>query len=103
MSNPDELARLRQQAAQDRKLFQRAAEALAEIDRNQGLDDRHADVLAALRIRVEGKERASLDELLTATGEISGKRGIEDALSAPEKKKSDWPEIEEQKKDWPGL
>ena len=103
MSNPDELARLRQQAHEDRKLFQKAADALAEIDRNQGLDDHHADVLAALRIRVEGKKRASLDELLTATGEISGKKGIEDALSASEKRKSDWPEIEEQKKDWPGL
>jgi hypothetical protein len=103
MSSPDELARLREQAAQDRKLFQKAADTLAEIDRNQGLDDHHADVLAALRIRVEGKKRASLDDLLTATGEISGKKGIEDALSAPERKKSDWPEVEEQKKDWPGL
>jgi hypothetical protein len=103
MSDPEELARLRQQTHEDRKLFEKAADALAEIDRNQGLEDHHADVLAALRIRVEGKKRASLDELLTATGEISGKKGIDDALSATERKKSDWPEIVEQKKDWPGL
>jgi hypothetical protein len=37
------------------------------------------------------------------TGDISGKRDLSDTLSAPQKKKSDWPEIEEQKKDWPGL
>ena len=87
-----------------RRLFQKAADALAEIDRSHGLDDHHADVLATLRIRVEGKKRASLDDLLTTTGDISGKRDLGDALGATEKKKSsDWPEIEEQKKDWPGL
>jgi hypothetical protein len=104
MTDAEEIKKLKQQAREDRKLFQQAADALAEIDRNQGLDDHHADVLAALRIRVEGKKRASLDDLLTATGDISGKRELGDALGATEKKKSsDWPEIEEQKKDWPGL
>ena len=104
MTDAEEIKKLKQQAREDRKLFQKAADALAEIDRNHGLDDHHADVLATLRIRVEGKQRASLDDLLTATGDISGKRDLGDALGATEKKKSsDWPEIEEQKKDWPGL
>jgi hypothetical protein len=104
MTDAEEVKKLKQQARADRKLFEKAADALAEIDRNQGLDDHHADVLAALRIRVEGKKRASLDDLLTATGEISGKRDLGDVMGSPEKKESsDWPEIAEQKKDWPGL
>jgi hypothetical protein len=104
MTDAEEIKKLKQQAREDRKLFQTASDALAEIDRNHGLDDHHADVLAALRIRLEGRKRASLDDLLTATGDISGKRDLGDALDATEKKKSsDWPEIEEQKKDWPGL
>lgn len=104
MTDAEEIKKLKQQAREDRKLFQKAADALAEIDRNHGLVDHHADVLASLRIRVEGKRRASLDDLLTATGDISGKRDLGDALSAPEKKRSsDWPEVQEQKKDWPGL
>ncbi len=104
MTEANELEALEQQARQDRKLLQKAAEALAEIDRNQGLDDHLADVLAALRIRVEGKRRASLDDLMSATGEISGKRDLGDALGGSEKKGTrDWPEIRENKKDWPGL
>lgn len=104
MSASDELQRLRAQAREDRKLFQKAADALAEIDRNQGLEDHHADVLAALRIRVEGKSRASLDELLTATGDISGRRDLGDILERGEKRDaSEWPEIAEEHKDWPGF
>ncbi len=103
MTDAKELKKLKQQTHEDRKLIQQAADALAEIDRNHGLEDHHADVLAALRIRLEGKKRASLDDLLTVTGDISGKRDLSDTLSAPERKASDWPEIKEKKKDWPGL
>ena len=99
-----ELERLRQQARDDRKLIDRAARALAEIDRGPGLNDEHADVLAALRIRLEGKPRASLEDLLTAAGDISGKKDLGDALSTPkDKPKGDWPDIPDKKKDWPGL
>ena len=103
MTDSNEFEALKQQARKDHKLFAKAADALAEIDRNHGLDDHHADVLAALRIRVEGKRRASLDELLTVTGDMSGKRDLGDVLGGPDKKKSDWPDPKEQKKDWPGL
>ena len=103
MTDAEDLKRLKQEAREDRKLIRQAADSLAEIDRNHGLEDHHADVLVALRIRLEGKKRASLDDLLTTTGDISGKRDLGDTLSAPQKKTSDWPEIEEQKKDWPGL
>ncbi len=100
----DELQRLKAQAKEDRKLIRRAEQTLAEIDRGPGLSDEHADVLAALRIRLEGKERKSLDELLTAAGDIGGKSKLDEVLTKPpEKKTGDWPVIEEKKKDWPGL
>lgn len=102
MTEPAEADQLRRQSREDRKLFQRAADALAEIDREQGLSDRHADVLAALRIRIEGKKRASLEDLLTATGEISGKKDLGDVLTGGDKASSEWPVVEENKRDWPG-
>jgi hypothetical protein len=100
----DELARLREDAHQDRKLIQDAADAFAEIDRNQGLVDRHATVLAALRIRLEGKPRAKLEDLLSAAGDIAGKRDLGEVLAGgDDKPASNWPDVEEQKRDWPGL
>ena len=99
-----ELERLRAQVKQDRKLIQRAADALAQIDRGAPFDDEHADVLAALRIRLEGKERAKLEDLIAAAGDIGASKDLGDVLSgAEENKGTDWPVIEEQKRDWPGL
>lgn len=99
----DEIKRLRDQARSDRKLIQLAEQALAEIDRGPGLSNDQADVLAALRIRLEGKPRKSLDDLLTAAGEISGKKkDLEDLVSGGEEESTgDWPAIEEKKRDWP--
>jgi hypothetical protein len=93
-------ARLREQERSDRKLFQQAAQVLAEIDRSQGLSDEHADVLAALRIRLEGRRRASLDELLSAAGDISGKKDLADTVI--EERGAEWPAVKEKKRDWPG-
>jgi hypothetical protein len=95
-------ARFREQARSDRKLVERAAQVLAEIDRSQGLSDEHADVLAALRIRLEGRRRASLDELLSAAGDISGKKDLADA-PIEEPGGTEWPAVKEKKRDWPGL
>lgn len=106
MSEEQEMKRLRQQEREDRKLIQKAADALAEIDRREdgGLIDRHADVLAALRIRLEGKKRASLDELIGVAGDLGPKKDLADVLGEGEKKETaDWPEIEEKKRDWPTL
>jgi hypothetical protein len=103
VSEQDELKRLRDQARRDRKLFERAALALAEIDRTTGLSDEQADVLAALRIRVEGRERASLEDLLSAAGDVGGRGPLEDALSGEDEPDPDWPTIREKKRDWPGL
>lgn len=99
----DEVERLRQQAKEDRKLIQRAANVLGEIDRGAGLSGPQADVLAALRIRLEGKPRGSLEDLISAAGDISSKKDLGDVLAPDEPKTVDWPVIEEQKKDWPGL
>ena len=60
----------------DLDLLKKAEAALAEIDRTAGLDERHAAVLAALRIRIEGGPRKSLEELVSAAGKIRG-RGAE--------------------------
>jgi hypothetical protein len=103
MSDQDDVKRLREQAREDRKLLRRAADTLAEIDRSQGLADEHADVLAALRIRLEGRERASLEDLLSAAGDVGGKRGLDETLGAGESGSSEWPAIEDRKRDWPGL
>jgi hypothetical protein len=94
-----EASRLREQARSDRKLVEQAAQVLAEIDRSQGLSDEHADVLAALRIRLEGRRRASLDELLSAAGELSGRKDLGDVVA--DKPGAEWPAIEEKKRDWP--
>ena len=98
----EELERLRRQVGDDRKLIRRAERALAEIDRADGLANEQADVLAALRIRLEGKERASLDDLLGATGEIAGKKDLGEVLSGSDAGSSGWPEVKEKKRDWPG-
>jgi hypothetical protein len=97
----EDVKRLRAQEREDRKLIRRAADALAEIDRESGLSDHHADVLTALRIRLEGKERTSLDDLLTAAGDVRGKKDLGDVLADPGEK-SDWPVVDEKKREWPG-
>ena len=98
-----EVDALRAQIEQDRKLIRRAERALAEIDRGPGLSDDHADVLAALRIRLEGKPRKSLEDLLTAAGDIAGKKEIGEVLAAGgDEDSKDWPEVTQKKKEWPG-
>jgi hypothetical protein len=101
MADEDELKQLQEQVKEDRKLIRKAADTLAEIGRNDGLSDEHADVLTALRIRLEGKKRASLDELLTVTKDIAGKKDLGDVLSGADKSTA-WPVVEEKKRDWPG-
>ncbi len=98
----DELAKLKAQAKEDRKLLQKAEQALAEIDRGPGLNDAQADVLAALRIRLTGKERGKLEDLLTAAGDIGAKKDLGEVLGGgDDSSTTEWPEIEEKKRDWP--
>jgi hypothetical protein len=88
----------------DEELLRRAEEALTEIRVSQGLSERQASVLAALRIRLKGKADQSLEELLEAAGDLQPdaleqklteveskkKPSLDDLLSKPEKK-PDWP------------
>ena len=87
---------------EDEELLRRAEQALSEIDRTSGLIDEHADVLAALRIRIYGVPRKTLEEVLKAAGDLKGRRSLEeldvpkpastleDAFKVPEKK-VEWP------------
>lgn len=75
----------------DLELIRKAEAVLAEIDRTAGLIDRHADVLAALRIRLEGGPRKTLEELMDAAGQIRGRKGsgLDERLKAEEKREKD--------------
>lgn len=85
----------------DEKLLRRAEEVLAEIDRSQGLIDEHAEVLAAIRIRLHGGPRKTLDEVIEAAGNLRGK-SLED-VELPKKKGSLDDVLKEspKKRDWP--
>jgi len=81
-----------------------AEQALTEIKVAQGLSERHASVLAALRIRLKGSAGKSLEEMLEAAGdlgsgkledkvaEVEGKSkpSLDDLLNKP-KPKPEWP------------
>jgi len=92
----------------DRELLSRAEEALTEIKINQGLSEQHAAVLAALRIRLNGSEAMTLEEMLEAadepgSGTLEGKLAeaertpptpkpsLDDLFSEEPKPKPDWP------------
>ena len=89
----------------DEELLAEAEEALTEIKVAQGLSDRQASVLAALRIRLKGSAGKSLEEMLEAAGDLQQDRleeeiakaeggerkpSLDDLLSKP-KPKPDWP------------
>jgi hypothetical protein len=89
----------------DDDLLARAEEALTEIKVAQGLSERHAAVLAALRIRLKGSEGASLDEMLEAADDLepdsleekiaeverAPKPTLDDLLKSEPKPPPDWP------------
>jgi hypothetical protein len=70
----------------DEKLLRRAEKALTQIKVSQGLSEEHAGVLAALRIRLKGDPGKSLEDLISAAGDL-GKPGLENLLSEGTKKK----------------
>jgi hypothetical protein len=88
----------------DDELLARAEEALTEIKVEHGLSERHASILAALRIRLKGSAGKSLEEMLEAAGDLSsddladkvaeverrGKPSLDDLLKNP-KPKPEWP------------
>ena len=87
----------------DEALMRRAESVLAELDRNQGLSDEHAAVLAALRIRLDGGPRQTLDDVLRAAGDLKGRRSLDDLHPAQKPSLEDALKKPPAKKDWPGL
>jgi hypothetical protein len=91
----------------DEALLRRAEEALTEIKVNEGLSDRHASVLAALRIRLKGSAGKSLDEMIEAAGDLEageGGKGLDDLLAKqrkPEKSLDDLLAEKPKKPEWP--
>jgi hypothetical protein len=91
----------------DEELLARAEEALTQIKVAQGLSEEHADVLAALRIRLRGSAGASLEEMLEAAGDVEPgsdrlgqemakvegetKPSLDDLLKQEPAPKPDWP------------
>jgi hypothetical protein len=88
----------------DEELLAQAEEALTEIKVAQGLSERHASVLAALRIRLKGTAGKSLEEMLESAGDLGSgrleekisevegkpKTSLDDLLNKP-KPKPEWP------------
>lgn len=102
----DEVDRLRQVLRDDEKLLRRAEGILTQIKVAQGLSEEHASVLAALRIRLKGDPGKSLDDLITAAGDLDpgaelGRllsegeppkvRSLDDVLAQQPKTKPGWP------------
>ena len=73
------------QASEDEKLLARAEEALTEIKVASGLSERHTAVLAALRIRLKGDPGRSLEELMTAAGDLEGPN-LDDVIASADSK-----------------
>lgn len=87
----------------DEQLLRKAEQVLSELDRSTGLIEEHAEVLAALRIRIYGAPKKTLDEVLKAAGDIKGRKSLED-LGAPKTAGSleDAFKQPEKKVEWPG-
>jgi hypothetical protein len=97
-------ARTEEGAVEDQELLQRAEEALTEIKVEHGLSERHAAVLAALRIRLKGSAGATLDEMLAAADDPAGDTldaKVGEAERAPKRTLDDLLREEETKPDWP--
>ena len=88
----------------DEELLARAEQALTEIKVNQGLSDRHASVLAALRIRLKGSAGKSLEEMLEAAGDPEPDRLEQELAKAEDKRKPSLDDLlgkPKPKPDWP--
>ena len=66
----------------DRKLLERVELALTQLHTQYGLTAQQSSVLTAVRLRLEGKSRASLDDLLDAGKDLGGKDPLTEALSS---------------------
>jgi hypothetical protein len=96
---------VRRRLRDDDKLLRRAEKALTEIKVAQGLSNEHASVLAALRIRLKGDPGKSLEDLLTAAGDLDSESKLEELLQEKAKPKGSLDDLLTQKPkpkpDWP--
>jgi hypothetical protein len=96
---------VRRRLRDDEKLLRRAEKAFTEIKVASGLSDEHASVLAALRIRLKGDPGKSLDDLLTAAGDLESGSKLEELLSERSKSKGSLDDLLAEKPkpklDWP--
>ncbi|HYY78804.1 MAG TPA: hypothetical protein VFD04_06415 [Actinomycetes bacterium] len=65
----------------DRELLVRAELALSQLNNAHGLDPDQSATLTAIRLRLEGKQRASLNDLLAAGKDLRGKDQLDEALT----------------------
>ena len=92
----------------DAELLAMAEQTLTEIKVNQGLSERHASVLAALRIRLKGSDLSSLDALLEAADDEPGSRSLDDEVADAERRGGKKRSLDDllaeppKKPDWPG-
>jgi hypothetical protein len=67
-------------SATDRELLQRAELALTQLNNRHGLEPDQSATLTAIRLRLEGKSRANLDDLLDAGKDLGGKDPLAEAM-----------------------
>ena len=67
-------------SAIDRELLVRAELALTQLNNRHGLEPAQSATLTAIRLRLEGVERATLEDLLKAGRDVGGKDPLDEAL-----------------------
>jgi hypothetical protein len=67
-------------SAIDHELLVRAELALTQLNNRHGLEPAQSATLTAIRLRLDGVERATLEDLLTAGKDVGGKDPLADAL-----------------------
>ena len=67
----------------DRELLRRAELALTQLNNHHGLEPDQSATLTAIRLRLEGKSRASLDDLLVAGKDLGAKDPLTEAMARP--------------------
>jgi hypothetical protein len=72
----------------DHELLTRAELALTQLNNRHGLAPEQSATLTAIRLRLEGKSRASLDDLLKAGHDVGGKDPLSDAMRRAERRPS---------------
>jgi hypothetical protein len=89
----------------DHELLALAEQTLTEIKVAQGLSERHASVLAALRIRLKGSDAKSLEEMLAAAEDEPGpdllQEKLAEAQGGPKPSLNDLFSKEPPKPEWP--